>query len=424
VAIAPTNNPPVSNGQAGAIAIFNTNFDALDDLTTIFNTWQSTDRAVKTGALGYNVKDYGAIGDNSADDTTAFTNAITAAVAAKMPLFIPGGHYKISGQLAIPSGLIMRGAGQEPVNGTPTRLNFSTLSTATTAIVINGGSNITLSDFYLTGRSSGSADEISVIGQSRAIVLERITVNSTSTGSAFGLATTGGASHNLIKSSIRNCTAVGAGYGFRIGNSSTSTDFAQCYANTCTLAGYLIQGTYLTFTSCAADTNSLYGYIIQSGVGIVFTGCGAETNARAGWHCTAALNVVLIGCRGVSNNTSANAALPAFLDINDASDYVTCIGCVDTTPNAASTAAVSNWNGTAPTTTTLINNDFTAKGVHSSLRDTLTVRVAALSAGVAAKAPLKIPHGVAPTSPVDGDIWTTTSGLFVRVNGSTVGPLT
>lgn len=37
---------------------------------------------------------------------------------------------------------------------------------------------------------------------------------------------------------------------------------------------------------------------------------------------------------------------------------------------------------------------------------------------------LRIPHGTAPTSPVDGDIWTTTSGLFVRINGVTVGPLT
>lgn len=35
----------------------------------------------------------------------------------------------------------------------------------------------------------------------------------------------------------------------------------------------------------------------------------------------------------------------------------------------------------------------------------------------------RVPHGAAPSSPVDGDIWTTTAGLFVRVNGSTVGPL-
>lgn len=35
---------------------------------------------------------------------------------------------------------------------------------------------------------------------------------------------------------------------------------------------------------------------------------------------------------------------------------------------------------------------------------------------------LRIPHGAAPTSPVDGDWWSTTAGFFGRVNGSTVGP--
>ncbi|MCA3006574.1 MAG: hypothetical protein IOD15_14625 [Phycisphaerales bacterium] len=38
-------------------------------------------------------------------------------------------------------------------------------------------------------------------------------------------------------------------------------------------------------------------------------------------------------------------------------------------------------------------------------------------------ASLRLPHGTAPTSPVNGDIWTTTSGVFARVNGSTVGPM-
>lgn len=45
------------------------------------------------------------------------------------------------------------------------------------------------------------------------------------------------------------------------------------------------------------------------------------------------------------------------------------------------------------------------------------------AAGVAANASLQLPHGVAPTAPVDGDMWTTTAGLYVRINGATVGPL-
>ncbi len=37
---------------------------------------------------------------------------------------------------------------------------------------------------------------------------------------------------------------------------------------------------------------------------------------------------------------------------------------------------------------------------------------------------IRLPHGTAPSSPTNGDMWTTTAGLFVRVNGSTIGPLT
>ncbi len=41
------------------------------------------------------------------------------------------------------------------------------------------------------------------------------------------------------------------------------------------------------------------------------------------------------------------------------------------------------------------------------------------SATTTSRATLRIPHGTAPTSPVDGDMWTTTAGLFVRINGVT-----
>lgn len=36
-----------------------------------------------------------------------------------------------------------------------------------------------------------------------------------------------------------------------------------------------------------------------------------------------------------------------------------------------------------------------------------------------AQASLSIPHGVAPSSPVNGDVWTTTAGLYLRINGTT-----
>ena len=44
-------------------------------------------------------------------------------------------------------------------------------------------------------------------------------------------------------------------------------------------------------------------------------------------------------------------------------------------------------------------------------------------AGTTGTSSIRLAHGSAPTSPVNGDMWTTTAGLYVRVNGATVGPL-
>lgn len=41
----------------------------------------------------------------------------------------------------------------------------------------------------------------------------------------------------------------------------------------------------------------------------------------------------------------------------------------------------------------------------------------------ASQASIRLPHGVAPTAPGNGDVWTTTAGLFIRINNATVGPL-
>ena len=45
------------------------------------------------------------------------------------------------------------------------------------------------------------------------------------------------------------------------------------------------------------------------------------------------------------------------------------------------------------------------------------------SAATTALSSCRLPHGTAPTAPVNGDMWTTTAGLYVRINGATVGPL-
>ena len=45
------------------------------------------------------------------------------------------------------------------------------------------------------------------------------------------------------------------------------------------------------------------------------------------------------------------------------------------------------------------------------------------AAAAAGGAGFNLPQGTAPTSPNNGDLWATSAGLFVRINGATVGPL-
>lgn len=63
---------------------------------------------------------------------------------------------------------------------------------------------------------------------------------------------------------------------------------------------------------------------------------------------------------------------------------------------------------------TALSSNVFFKGTAQTLGAKLTTFTPTVSS-----ASILLPHGVAPTGLVDGDMWTTTSGLFVRINGVT-----
>jgi len=68
--------------------------------------------AASTAAGQINVKQYGARGNGSANDTAAFIKAMSAAVLESLQLYVPTGNYRVD-TLTLPDGLIMRGAGSK-----------------------------------------------------------------------------------------------------------------------------------------------------------------------------------------------------------------------------------------------------------------------------------------------------------------------
>ena len=96
------------------------------------------------------VKDFGAVGNGVTDDTTAFTNAVTA--AGTRNVFVPGGSYKITGTV---TGSFYSDATVTIVTGTVNTINRigSVLSTTGNVIISTSGNGI---DFSATASGSGT----------------------------------------------------------------------------------------------------------------------------------------------------------------------------------------------------------------------------------------------------------------------------
>jgi len=121
----------------------------------------------------YNVKDYGAKGDGSTDDTTSIQNAINAADSAGGGIvFLPQGTYNITSTLSLKSGIAFVGAGQGAVT-----LNYSGNSVAID-INDNGEWYYRLADFCLYKASGSGTIGISFYNWNFA-TLERVRVYAT-----------------------------------------------------------------------------------------------------------------------------------------------------------------------------------------------------------------------------------------------------
>lgn len=197
------------------------------------------------------------------------------------------------------------------------------------------------------------------------------------------------------------------------------------------------------FIGCMARSNQRYGILVGGGAGT------AEDNEI--FHCTALSNgtgqVVDTGTRTrIAGNLETTADASYF--IKNILQVLGAALSVGTTPATSGTIRIPNggnivaWDGSANRQLLALTSSQTVLrgggGVKSllfqsstdveilNLSEALKATFAGLIQSVASttsSSGLNLPHGTAPTSPVNGDVWTTTAGLFVRINGVTVGPL-
>lgn len=156
-----------------------------------------------------NVKDYGAVGNGSTDDTTAIQAAVTAAQGSECALYFPPGTYRITGTIAITGALRLYG---ESRYGT----SFAWTDTTLNVFTVTTPNQVTFERFTFSGPASATAGAIITL--------------------------TAGASAENAFSTIRDCTFT---QGFTHVSTTKAAQFAieTCYFSQYVGYGVLVQNT-------------------------------------------------------------------------------------------------------------------------------------------------------------------------------------
>lgn len=371
------NNYPTSlNNYTGSETLANAGHssahNALEAKVGITSSAVTTSHEYKIARLTddmFNVKAYGAVGDNSTDDTTAIQNALTAANSAGGGVvYFPKATYKITTALTLYSSVTLQGAGME------VSVIHQVTGSSTNGLVGDGLSSVCIYDLTIQGNGTGSTPGSSGIGIS-------LTYGGNGNNPYHNFrnvhVTNWGSDGVRIQTPIV-CTmqkvysSYNGAHGFNWYEGGTSVNFQNCWARQNTQAGYRFNtSVYQSLTGCAADNNGI-NYLVQGAQSIGFFSCGSEgalVNTTPylgyGWQIDNSSVITLDACWVTDNRNLGvwvtNGANGVSLNIADNTPNVTAVnfikvdsGCNVTINNLHNTTANSLAAGT-----TLIVNDGT-----------------------------------------------------------------
>lgn len=321
--------------------------------------------SASTGPDWFNVKDYGADGNGTTDDTASIQAAVNAAFnVGGGVVYLPTGTYKLTSAITLKNRVTVRGDGDFVTN---------IVQSSTTANGFIGTSLIysVIEHLRLTGPGSGSGSGMQFDTEfDYGIIRDVSTTNWGSTGIII--------EQPIVTNMTRVTSFSNGGAGFYIhGNISTgagtSVSFNSCWAHDNLSNGFSFQNmTYCAMVACASDNQTdpaKSGYFIDGCTGFTFSGCGSEGN-NFGWEFTnSSTGMVLtspfvyatpasgvgVWVTGASTNVqifaatevAPNVAAAAFIKV-DSGCSATIQGAVQTTANvlaANTTVIASNASG-------------------------------------------------------------------------------
>lgn len=296
------------------------------------------------GEICVNVKDFGAVGDDSTDDTAAINTAIVSGAGT---IYFPIGTYKITSKLYVTLGnttikLVGEGRGRTIIK------NYSTTGDAID-LTSSGLEDYrwAVRDLTISANTSSSGRAI-YIPSTVGVVIERVTI----TGHTTGIYCTGG------HLSVRDCNitytgTTGASYGIYAGQ------FGRIASTIVTGAGTAGSDTGVFLTgNCTADTvevtQTKTAFSLSTG-DVVTNGFSISNNVGYA-VAAAAVGASLISCNVSSCTTD--------LSIGASVTNLNVIGCPFATYSGSASsyrqAAYVSWvTATAATSTATFTPDFT-----------------------------------------------------------------
>ncbi|GAB2859154.1 hypothetical protein GCM10022221_68400 [Actinocorallia aurea] len=319
------------------------------------------------------VTDFGAVGDDVADDIEAFQAAVDALPPHGGIIWIPPGTYRLTAALILRSNVTFLGAGTDA-----TVLHQVT----TTAHGLAGVDvhTITLRDLQIKGPGSGTGTGLTLTRDTednvRYIRLDNVYIR------MFGQ--DGIEISNGIVSSFDQVRAENNNrHGFYLhgvvgGAAGTSLALSGCYGNTNGLTGFtIVNMAYLDLSGCASEGHPI-NFALEACQGVALTGCGSElvTAGGTGFKVTGGFAITFTSCWDLTNRGRAYWITGGAYCIN-------LVGIAENTPGAGAVASLQvdagctgvNLHGIAatsplalaPTTTNILNDGANGLTIHGYL---------------------------------------------------------
>lgn len=257
------------------------------------------------GHLGLSVKDFGALGDGIADDTTAIQSALSACPPGGI-VYLPIGEYRTSDSLIVPPGVTLQGTHGNHIDEGDTTW-VQTDSRIKPLAGFKGSACILIQDkdsgkytagsaeqrlFHLTLNGSAlprdtNVDGIQFVGKVHGVVVRDVSIYafpSHAINTVYKTPLAGGGPSALYSSRFERIAAKACGGITFSFNNTTDSQFTDLEAIQGGSHGFFISGCGNScFTNCRSEWNTRNGFDLRGGFGIVeLLGCSTDRNGSNG----------------------------------------------------------------------------------------------------------------------------------------------